>query len=274
MPTTRRRGSAASVMSSAASSRHGTHHDAHTLSTVTWPLKSALSRPGTPLPSRSRPASGGRSVRGAGCPIKADGMREGSPAPSRSTNSAASARKATSGMNTIIRRRRTPASLSTTFFSANFVSIKLTIYPHSRAPSGVKSPALRRCPACGSNAGGRTRSTRPVPPRSRSRRHRPSRLTPHVDRDSWSWYRPRVGPHHHHGANSPPHDLVAHGGQMQRQEQQGEGNEHDDQRYEDGGMDRRSAQAEHRGRLVQRVPPIHRELDDGDVDRADEREDR
>ena len=39
-------------------------------------------------------------------------------------------------------------------------------------------------------------------------------------------------------------------------------------------IDRRAAEAEHRRRLVQRVPPVDRELDDRHVDRADQRQDR
>ncbi len=49
---------------------------------------------------------------------------------------------------------------------------------------------------------------------------------------------------------------------------------HDEQRNQQAGVDGRPAHAEHRGRLVQRVPPVHRELDDGQVDGADQRQDR
>ena len=55
--------------SSGCSSRHGAHHDAQTLSTVTLPLNSAESRPGTLAPS-----SGASLVAGAGWPINADGI--------------------------------------------------------------------------------------------------------------------------------------------------------------------------------------------------------
>ena len=49
---------------------------------------------------------------------------------------------------------------------------------------------------------------------------------------------------------------------------------HDEQRHQQAGVDGRPAHAEHRGRLVQRVPPVHRELDDREVDGADQRQDR
>jgi hypothetical protein len=140
MPTTRMRVSVANVISSGASSRQGTHHEAQTLSTATSPVNVAPSRPGTGLLSRSSPASGGRLVCGATCPIKADGMREGSPEPSRNMNSAASARKATSGMSTISRRRNALASCS--MFPAAFSSSVLMASPRwwrllLRAPSGA-----------------------------------------------------------------------------------------------------------------------------------------
>ena len=66
--------SSASFISSGASSWQGTHHDAQTLTSVTAPLKSALAMPGTGVPSRVRPSSGGRLVAGTGRPISADGM--------------------------------------------------------------------------------------------------------------------------------------------------------------------------------------------------------
>ena len=74
------------------------HHDAHTLMSVTAPLKSAASMPGNCLPSRvSSPGTAGMFVSGAGWPIRAEGMRDGSPEPRRKKNKAASARKKISG---------------------------------------------------------------------------------------------------------------------------------------------------------------------------------
>src|SRR5215475_2249050 len=76
------RESRANCINRGASSWHGTNNDAHTLSTVTAPLKSAVAMPGIGLPSRSSPATGGRSVVGASRPINADGMRDASRIPS------------------------------------------------------------------------------------------------------------------------------------------------------------------------------------------------
>ena len=92
--------SLASAVSSGASSWHGTHQDAQTLTTLTLPLKSAGSSPGTGAPLWTRPSSGGSAVCGAGRPIRADGIFEGSPPSSRTRNSAASATKPISGSAT------------------------------------------------------------------------------------------------------------------------------------------------------------------------------
>src|SRR5450631_443527 len=73
------------------------HHEAQTLTTLTLPLKTAGSSPGTCAPSLMRPASGGSAVCGAGWPIRAEGIREGSLLPSRNQNTAASAANAISG---------------------------------------------------------------------------------------------------------------------------------------------------------------------------------
>jgi hypothetical protein len=68
MPTRRMRVSPARSSRNGASSWQGKHHDAHTLTRVTCPRKSAAVIPGIGLPSRSRPATGGRSISGAGLP--------------------------------------------------------------------------------------------------------------------------------------------------------------------------------------------------------------
>src|SRR6185369_7003541 len=65
--------------------------------TLTLPLNTAGSSPGTWALLLTRPASGGSTVCGAGRPIRAEGMREGSPVPSRNQKIAASAAKASSG---------------------------------------------------------------------------------------------------------------------------------------------------------------------------------
>src|SRR6202790_5253039 len=83
MPTSCSRLSRPSSVKSGASSWQGTHHDAQTLTTLTLPMNTAGSSPGTWAPSLTRPSSGGSEVCGAGRPIKAEGMREGSPPPSR-----------------------------------------------------------------------------------------------------------------------------------------------------------------------------------------------
>src|SRR3979490_2299616 len=97
MPTICSRLSLPSAVSSGASSWHGTHQDAHTLTTLTLPLNTAGSSPGTSTPLLTRPCSGGSVVCGAGRPMKAEGILEGSPSPSRNQNSAARAANATSG---------------------------------------------------------------------------------------------------------------------------------------------------------------------------------
>src|SRR5260221_11152917 len=119
-------------MSNAASPRHGTHHEAQTLSTVTWPGNSALSSPGTGLPSRASPGSGGRSVRGAGWRIKAQGVREGSRPRSLNMKSVASPKNTTSGMTTSIRARQASASFSTNSFPINSPLLPICA---SRAPA-------------------------------------------------------------------------------------------------------------------------------------------
>src|ERR1700675_774941 len=98
MPITCSRLSLPTSTSSGASSWQGTHHGAQTLTTLTLPLKTAGSSPGTGAPPANRPASGGNAVCGAGWPIKAEGIREGSPPPSRNQNSVASAANAINGV--------------------------------------------------------------------------------------------------------------------------------------------------------------------------------
>src|SRR5258706_15974827 len=119
-------------MSNGAESRHGTHHEAQTLSTVTWPGNSALSRPGTGLPARSGPARGGRWVGGGGWPFKAGEMRGGSRPPSRNMKSVASPKNTTSGMRTSIRARQASASFSTNSFPINSPLLPICA---SRAPA-------------------------------------------------------------------------------------------------------------------------------------------
>lgn len=84
--TTRPRGPswAAAAWSTGNSSRHGGHHEAHTLTSVTWPRWSARSK--LP-PSSVRPASGG-----AGSSISGDSTRDGSrPNPTASTTATTTA---------------------------------------------------------------------------------------------------------------------------------------------------------------------------------------
>src|SRR5665647_112925 len=97
MPISCSRLSRPSCVSSGASSWHGMHHEAQTLTTLTLPLNTAGSSPGTWVPAVARPCSGGNGVCGAGWPIRAEGIREGSLLPSRNQNTAASAANAISG---------------------------------------------------------------------------------------------------------------------------------------------------------------------------------
>src|SRR6266850_1256290 len=69
MPTSCNRLSSPSLVKSGASSWHGTHHDAQTLTTLTLPLNTAGSSPGTCAPLLTRPSSGGSAVWGAGRPM-------------------------------------------------------------------------------------------------------------------------------------------------------------------------------------------------------------
>src|SRR5947209_18412187 len=97
MPTSCSRLSRPRAISSGASSWQGMHHDAQTLTTLTWPLKIAGSSPGTEVPPLVRPSNGGNAVCGAGWPINADGIREGSPVPSRYQYNATNAANAITG---------------------------------------------------------------------------------------------------------------------------------------------------------------------------------
>src|ERR1700692_3881683 len=97
MPISCSRLSLPSSVSKGASSWQGVQHEAPTLTTLTLPLNTAGSSPGTCAPPLARPSSGGNAVCGAGWPIKAEGIFGGSPLPSRNQNSAASATKAISG---------------------------------------------------------------------------------------------------------------------------------------------------------------------------------
>src|SRR5260370_41984587 len=97
MPTSCSRLSLPNSVKSGASSWHGTHHDAQTLTTLTLPLNTAGSSPGTCAPLLTRPCSGGSAVCGAGWPIKAEGILDGSPVPSRNQKIAASAANASNG---------------------------------------------------------------------------------------------------------------------------------------------------------------------------------
>src|SRR5882724_1431437 len=100
MPTNCSRLSSPSLVKSGASSWHGTHHEAQTLTTLTLPLNTAGSSPGTCVPLLTRPTSGGSTVGGAGRPIKAEGIFDGSPPCSRSRKIPASAMKPSSGSAT------------------------------------------------------------------------------------------------------------------------------------------------------------------------------
>src|SRR6476661_1760551 len=75
-------------------------------------------------------------------------------------------------------------------------------------------------------------------------------------------------------AHAPTQNFVAHGGEMQRDKQKREGERHHQEWRQDRGINAGSGQAKDRGALVQRVPPVDRELDDWKVDRADQRQDR
>src|SRR3979411_3065226 len=97
MPTNCSRLSWPSLVNSGASSWHGTHHEAQTLTTLTLPLNTAGSSPGTWAPLLTRPTSGGSAVCGVGCPIRAEGIFDGSPPCSRSSKIPASAANAMSG---------------------------------------------------------------------------------------------------------------------------------------------------------------------------------
>ena len=74
------------------------HHDAQKLTTLTLPLASSvLEKPGTGLPSSTRPSRGANCVAGAGLPINADGSFEGSPVFKAKANTATSAAKMSNG---------------------------------------------------------------------------------------------------------------------------------------------------------------------------------
>src|SRR3954454_16776649 len=105
MPTSWKRLSFANSVRSGASSWHGTHQDAQTLTRLTLPLNAAGSRPGIWALSACNPSSGGSMVCGTGRPISAEGIREGSPLPSRNQNNSARPMKAISG-STIRKVRR------------------------------------------------------------------------------------------------------------------------------------------------------------------------
>src|SRR6266480_335293 len=97
MPTSCSRLSFANSVRSGASSWHGTHHEAQTLTTLTLPLNTAGSSPGTGASLLTRPCSGGSAVAGAGRPIRTEGIFEGSPPLSRNRKMPASAMKPISG---------------------------------------------------------------------------------------------------------------------------------------------------------------------------------
>src|ERR1700737_49680 len=97
MPTSCSRLSLPNPVKRGALSWHGTHHDAQTLTTLTLPLKTAGSSPGTGAPLLTRPSSGGSAVCGAGRPIRAEGIFDGSSPPSRSQKITTNAVKASNG---------------------------------------------------------------------------------------------------------------------------------------------------------------------------------
>ena len=74
-----------------------------------------------------------------------------------------------------------------------------------------------------------------------------------------------------HGLDAPAQDLVAHGDHVHGDEEQREPDSQDEQRRAHAGIDRRRKAG--RG-LVQRIPPVDRELDDGQDRHADECENR
>jgi hypothetical protein len=75
------------------------------------------------------------------------------------------------------------------------------------------------------------------------------------------------------GAQAGGQQLRLHAQQQNDHEEGGEADGHQQQRQEHGGIDRGPAHADDAGGLVQRVPPVDRELDDGHVDEAGERQD-
>ena len=76
-----------------------------------------------------------------------------------------------------------------------------------------------------------------------------------------------------HRNNPAAPDFVAHRHHVQGEEQQGEGNRHHQQRPEELRIDRRAAEPQDACRLMQRVPPFDRKLDDRDIDETDEDQD-
>ena len=68
-------------------------------------------------------------------------------------------------------------------------------------------------------------------------------------------------------------DFGAHGDDLQRRKQEGEGERHDKERRQNRCRHCRSISAEHAGGLVQRVPPVDGEFDNRDIDRPDQCQD-
>ena len=223
--------------------------------------------PGTGAPSRTRPASAGRSVVGTGRPISADGSATdrrsragtGTAPRARGTRRAAAARPAGGAplaLRSVVRRRAHAARRSRAARHA------------ARFELGERAP-LR---AVVEHDPGDQRST--TTSGDRVGRDDEDGVRAEIHHEIMTRFRRGLRLHQHQRAHAAAQDLVAHGGEMQRDEQQREGQRHHQQRHQDRRIDRRAAEAQHRGRLMQRVPPVDRELDDRQVDRADQRQDR
>src|SRR5690606_24250352 len=70
----------------------------------------------------------------------------------------------------------------------------------------------------------------------------------------------------------PGQDFAACTYHYYREEEEGKAEPHDQQRDQHGRLHRRLAQLRNRRRLVQRVPPLDRVLDDRDIDDTDDRQ--
>ena len=200
-------------MSSGASSRQGTHHDAHTLSSVTSPLKAAPSRPGHRLAvaleagkrrqaGRRRRLSdqGGRNARGiAGAEAVHEQRGEREKGHQRDEHDQSAppdalpcSRSAHARRLLLARALRAPRDPPRFEFAERAGQMPAVEHdPHDQPGDDPDRGGIGGHDECG----------------MRTEVHRHAR---------------RIRLHQQHGAQPPPHDLVAHGGQMQRQEQQRE----------------------------------------------------